>query len=196
MKEGQYQIGVVGTFKADKEVEDRLNALAREVGAEIAKNGHILFFGPELDGNSISTQAALGAKEANGVTVGILYGSSGLQKIADDDIHKVDKFRVLQAADQIVWTGAERGGPRESVLVLSCDGLIAISGGSGTVTEMMIAYMNRRPVVVLENTGGWADKMANQFFDHRQRAKAIGAKTPEEAVKLIIREIEEKEKSK
>lgn len=189
------QIGVIGTF-ADKEVPPRLNELARQVGAEIAKNGHVLVFGPELDGDSISTQAALGAKEANGTTVGILYGSSGLQKILDDDVNKLNKQRVKEAADFVIWTGAERGGPRESVLVLSCDGLIAISGGSGTLTEMMIAYMNRRPVVVLENTGGWADKMANQFFDHRQRAKAIGAKTPEEAVKLIINQINLKNSAK
>lgn len=172
------QIGVIGTF-ADKEVSAKLNEIARQVGQEIAKNGHVLVFGPELDGDSISTQAALGAKEAGGVTIGVLYGSKG-ELFAPD------------SADYVIWTGAERGGPRESVLVLSCDGVIAISGGSGTMTEMMIAYMNRRPVVVLENTGGWADKMANQFFDHRERAKAIGAITPEEAVRLLVKEILEK----
>lgn len=174
----KFQIGVIGTF-ADKKVSDKLNQLACRVGAEIAKNGHVLVFGPELDGDSLSTQAALGAKAAGGKTIGILYGSSG------------EPFSP-QSIDYTIWTGAERGGPRESILVLSCDGLIAISGGSGTMTEMLIAYMNKRPVVVLENTGGWSDKMANQFFDHRERAKAIGAKTPEEAVRLIIKEIEEK----
>ena len=85
--------------------------------------------------------------------------------------------------------GTERGGPRESILALSCDGLIAISGGSGTLTEMMVAYMNKKPVVVIEGTGGWSDKMANQFFDHRRKAKAIGAKTPEDAVKKLTNEI-------
>lgn len=176
------QIGVIGTF-ADTEISSKLNELARKIGAEIAKQGHTLIFGPELDGDSLSTQAALGAKSAGGTTIGVLYGSKG-------------ELFSPESADFVVWTGSERGGPRESVLVLSCDGLIAISGGSGTLTEMMIAYMNRRPVVVLEGSGGWADKIANQFFDHRQRAKALGAKTPEEAVKLITREIEDKNKAK
>jgi len=176
-----FQIGVIGTF-ADKEVPAKLNEIARDVGKEIAKKGHVLVFGPELDGDSISTQAALGAKDAGGTTIGILYGSKG-------------ELFAPNSVDYVIWTGAERGGPRESVLVLSCDGVIAISGGSGTLTEMMIAYMNKRPVVVLENTGGWADKMANQFFDHRQRAKAEGAKTPQEAVDKIIELIKSSRKS-
>lgn len=169
------QIGVIGTF-ADRDVSSELMDIANKVGKEIAKSGHILFFGPELDGNSISTQAALGAKSENGETVGILYGSKG-------------KLYSPESADVVIWTGTERGGPRESILALSCDGVIAISGGSGTMTEMLIAYMNNKPIVVIEGTGGWADKMANKFFDHRERSKAIGAKTPAEAVKLIVNEI-------
>jgi uncharacterized protein (TIGR00725 family) len=169
------QIGVIGTF-ADKDISSELMDIAKEVGKEIAKAGHLLFFGPELDGDSIPTRAALGAKSENGQTVGILYGSKG-------------NLYSPQSADIVIWTGVERGGPRESVLALSCDGLIAISGGSGTMTEMLIAYMNKKPVVVIEGTGGWADKMTNKFFDHRERSKAIGAKTPKEAVKTIIEEI-------
>ena len=176
-----YQIGVIGTF-ADKKISVKLNELTRKLGMEIAKRGHILVFGPELDGNSLSTEAALGAKEVGGTTVGILYGSKG-------------KLFSPESADIVIWTGAERGGPRESILALSCEGMIAISGGSGTLTEMMVAYMNRRPVVVMERTGGWSDKMVNQFFDHRKRAKAMGAKTPEEAVELISNLIQENRNS-
>lgn len=172
------QIGVIGTF-ADKDISSELLDIAKEVGKEIAKSGHILFFGPELDNDSISTQAALGAKSEKGETVGILYGSGG-------------KLYSPESVDIIIWTGSERGGPRESVLALSCDGLIAISGGSGTMTEMLIAYMNKRPVVVIEGTGGWADKMANNFFDFRKRSKAIGAKNAKEAVKRLIIEINKK----
>lgn len=169
------QIGVIGTFPESK-LSTKLSKLASEVGSEIAKSGNTLFFGPELDGDSISTQAALGAKKSGGSTVGILYGSKG-------------KLFSEKSADFIIWTGTDRGGPRESILALSCDGLIAISGGSGTMTEMLVAYMNKKPVVVIEGTGGWSDKMANNFFDHRRRAKAIGANSAKDAVIKIIKAI-------
>lgn len=172
------QIGVIGTFPENK-LSKRLTKLAHEVGSEIAKSGNILFFGPELDGDSISTQAALGARNNDGQTVAILYGSKG-------------KLFSEKSADLVVWTGSDRGGPRESILALSCDGLIAMSGGSGTMTEMLIAYMNKKPVVVIEGTGGWSDKMANVFFDYRKRAKAIGAKDAKDAVKKIIEAIKNK----
>lgn len=180
------QIGVVGTF-ADKKVSQKLYATARDVGRKIAKRGYTLVFGPELDGDSLSTQAALAAKQAGGKTIGILYGSGNLNKIDINDPDKKNKLRAKKASSNIIWTGAERGGPRESILALSCNGLIAISGGSGTLTEMLIAYMNHIPVVVIENTGGWADKMANRYFDHRKRARAVGAKTPTEAVDTLIK---------
>lgn len=169
------QIGVIGTFPKDR-LSAKLSKLANEVGSEIAKSGNILFFGPELDGDSISTQAALGAKKNGGLTVGILYGSKG-------------KLFSEKSADFVIWTGTDRGGPRESILALSCDGLIAISGGSGTMTEMLVAYMNKKPVVVIEGTGGWSDKMANNFFDYRKRSKAVGAKNAREAVEKVISEI-------
>lgn len=176
------QIGVIGTF-ADKKVSTKLMKMARLVGQEIAMSGNILFFGPELDGDSISNQAAIGAKEKGGQTVGILYGSKG-------------ELFSPNSADSIIWTGMERGGLRESILTLSCDGLIAISGGSGTLTEMAVAYMNSRPIVAIAGTGGWSDKMSNQFFDHRKRAKVISAKTPSQAVKRIIKEILDIRKNK
>jgi hypothetical protein len=172
------QIGVIGTF-ADKDISDKLFDIATEVGKEIAKSGHILFFGPELDGDSISTHAALGARSESGRTVGILYGSKG-------------KLYSPKSAEINIWTGVERGGPRESILALSCDGIIAISGGSGTMTEMLVAYMNKKPIVVIKGTGGWSDKMAGKYFDHRKRAKAIGAQNAKEAVKKLIIEINKK----
>ena len=80
----------------------------------------------------------------------------------------------------------ERGGGREFVLVNSCDGIIAISGGSGTMNEMLIAYQLNIPIVVIAGTGGWADEMAGRYFDNRKRLKAVSAKNPKEAVEKIL----------
>lgn len=167
----KFQIGVMGSA-ADLEYSAEVERLAEEVGREVARAGCILMFGAEKDYDSLSTAAGRGARSAGGLTVGITYGK-GLE--------------VFDDADVIVTCGAERGGPRESALVLSCDAIICISGGSGTLTEMLVAYQANIPIVALVGTGGWSDEMAGRYFDMRQRQQVQPAKTAQEAVTLAIR---------
>jgi hypothetical protein len=165
------QIGVMGSA-ADLAYAKRIERLAEEVGSEIAKNGATMVFGAEKDYDSLSTAACRGAKRAGGLTVGVTYGK-GM------DIYE-------RRADVVIATGLERGGGRELALVLSCDAIIAINGGSGTLTEIAIAYQARIPVVTLKGSGGWSDKLAGRFLDGRKKIKIVAAKTPGEAVRLAI----------
>lgn len=165
------QIGVVGSC-ADLKYTRRVENLAEEVGYWIAKKNATLIFGAEKDVDSLSAAACRGAKGANGLTVGITYGK-GL-KVREKN------------ADIIIATGLERGGGREFPLVLSCDAIIAISGGSGTLTEIAIAYQANIPIIVLKETGGWSEKLAGEFLDERKRVKAEIANTPKEAVEKAI----------
>lgn len=166
------QIGVMGSC-ADLKYSKKIEKLAEEVGFWIAKKKATLIFGAEKDTDSLSTAACRGAKKANGLTVGITYGK-GL-KIVEKNV------------DVVIATGLERGGGREFPLVLSCDAVICISGGSGTLTEIAIAYQANIPIVVMENTGGWSDKLAGEFLDARNRVKIEIAKNPKEAVELAIK---------
>lgn len=165
--ERKLQIGVMGSAQDLKYSKD-LEGLAEEVGFWIAKGGGILVFGAEKDYDSLSTAACRGAKKEGGLTMGFTYGKG-------KDIYQRD-------ADIIVVTGMERGGGREFVLSSSCDCLIALSGGSGTLNELVVGYQLGIPLVALKGTGGWADRLADQYFDARQRLKVIGADTPKEAV--------------
>lgn len=167
------QIGVMGSA-ADLKYPKELEKTAEKVGERIAKSGNITVYGAEKDCDSLSTAAARGAKEANGLTVGITYGKG--KEIFDKE-----------NTDVCICSGLERGGGREFVLVASCDVVIAIGGGSGTLTELAEAYQLDIPMIVIEGTGGWSDKLAHQYFDERKRRKVIGVKTPEEAVELAIR---------
>jgi len=47
-------------------------------------------------------------------------------------------------------------------------------------------------MVVLKNTGGWSDRLADSFFDNRKRRMIIGANSAEEAVALAIQEANQK----
>jgi uncharacterized protein (TIGR00725 family) len=72
------------------------------------------------------------------------------------------------------------------VLVNSCDVIIAISGGSGTLNEIAVAYQLGIPVICLKGYGGWGEKLAGTFLDERKRLKCQSASTPEEVVKMAI----------
>lgn len=165
------QIGVMGSC-SDLNYSKEIEQMAEEVGFYIAKNNAVLVFGAEKDIDSLSSAACRGAKKADGITVGITYGKS--------------KEVVEKNADIVIATGLERGGGREFTLVLSCDVIITISGGSGTLNEIAVAYQANIPIVVLKNSGGWSEKLADQFLDDRKRVKAISANSPEEAVSLAI----------
>ena len=121
------------------------------------------------------------SKKAGGITVGITY-NRGLNIFEKENV------------DVIISTGLERGGGRETSLILSCDGIITISGGSGTLTEIAIAYQANIPIVVIKNTGGWSDKLSDQYLDDRKRIQIIGVDTAEQAVKKIINLVENKYK--
>lgn len=179
MKNRKLQIGVMGSAQ-DLNYSDVLRDLALEIGREVALSGNIVVYGAEKDYDSLSTQAAKGAKEAGGTTVGVTYGKS-------KDIWEQEGF-----TDILIVTGLERGGGREFVLVNSCDAIIAISGGSGTLTEMAIAYQSNIPIVVMGGTGGWAEKIGGTHIDSRNRIKAEIASTPKEAVSRVLELIEKK----
>lgn len=167
------QIGVMGSC-ADLKYSKQIEEAAEKLGELIAVAGATLVFGAEKDLDSLSTAACRGAKKKNGLTVGVTYGKH--------------KNIFEKNADFIVSSGMERGGGREFVLVLSCDAIITISGGSGTLNELAVAYQADIPMVAMQGSGGWSDKMANQFFDGRERRKVIGAATPEEAVEIALKE--------
>jgi uncharacterized protein (TIGR00725 family) len=169
----KFQIGVMGST-ADLKYAKELEAAAQKIGELVAERDGILFFGAEKDFDSLSTAACRGAKNKGGLTVGVTYGKG-------KDIWQKD-------ADIIIPCGLERGGGREMVLVLACDVIIAISGGSGTLTELAVAYQADIPMIVLQGLGGWADKLAGQFMDARNRREIIAATTPEEAVEIAFRE--------
>lgn len=172
------QIGVMGSA-ADLNYSKELENLAERIGYLVAKNNAILIFGAEKDYDSLSTSACRGAKKAGGMTVGITY-NRGLNVFEKENV------------DVVISTGLERGGGRETALVLSCDGIITISGGSGTLTEIAIAYQANIPIVAMRNTGGWTDKLSDQYLDERKRIKIEGVDTAEQAVEEIIKLIKKK----
>ena len=164
----KFQILVIGNN--DNGCTPELEKIAYETGIEIAKSNSILITGG-LGG--VMKAASKGAKESGGLTVGI---------IPQNDMSEANEF-----CDVVIPSGI--GLMRDFLNALSADGVIAIGGGSGTLSEICAAYMYSKPIVVLKNSGCTSTKFADQYLDHRKNVKIIGVETPKEAVELIFKEI-------
>jgi len=164
------QIGVMGSM-ADVTLGTKEKEIAQQLGAEIAKAGATLVFGFEGDFDSFSTMAAREAEIKGGKTIAFSWGSS------KTDMGELDSIRVV--------TGQTRGGGREFSLILSCDAIICIGGGSGTLMEIAMAYQAGIPMVVLKGTGGWSDQLTDKYLDDRKRMKILAADNPKEAIKIV-----------
>lgn len=162
---------------ADLNYSKELERIAFDIGKEIALSGNITVYGAEKDYDSLSTAASRGAKSAGGITVGVTYGKG-------NDIWDKDGN-----TDIIISTGMDRGGGREFVLVNSCDAIIAVSGGSGTLTEIAIAYQSNIPTIVVGGTGGWSDKLADTYLDNRKRLLIIKIDNAKQAVSRVLEEL-------
>lgn len=121
-------IGVIGAGQADAS----LRGLAREVGAEIARQGAILACGG-LGG--VMEAACQGAKEQGGFTLGILPG-----------FHKREANPYVDLA---IVTGMSYA--RNLVLVRTADALVAVGGGFGTLSEIAFALQLDKPVVAINS---------------------------------------------
>ena len=170
------QIGVIGST-SDLNYEKNVEEIAERVGELIAEKGGTLFFGAEKHHDSLSTAACRGAKKKGGLTIGIT--------------HSMDKEVWGKDMDVVVATGSGKGGGREFVLILCCDAVIAIGGGSGTLTEMAVAYQAGIPVIAINGTGGWSNRLAGQHLDERKRLIIETAETPEEAVEFAFKKANE-----
>lgn len=141
--------------------------LAYETGAEIAKSGAILITGG-LGG--VMNAACHGAHDAGGLAVGI---------IPQDDASEANQY-----CDIVIPSGM--GLTRDFLNALSADGVIIIGGGSGTLSEMCAAYMHKKPMVAIRNSGGTAELYIDGYIDHRKNVKIIGVDSPKEAVSKIL----------
>ena len=119
-------IGVIGASSCGAEIAE----LAEAVGREIGRRGAVLVCGG-LGG--VMEFASKGAKEAGGLTIGILPGTSREEANCYIDIPVV--------------TGL--GHARNIVIAHSSDGIIAISGEYGTLSEIAIGLKLKKTVIGL-----------------------------------------------
>lgn len=134
-------IGVMGSAGGD--LQPDVCQRVRGLGRAIASRGYLLITGacPGLP-----HEAVLGAKEKDGVVVGI----SPALNLTE---HVVKYLSPTRGYDAIVYTGSGLMG-REIENIRSCDVVVFAGGRSGTLGEFSIAFDEGKVIGVLEETGG------------------------------------------
>lgn len=148
-------IGIMGASECDADVYE----MARRVGTLIAERGAVLLCGGR---GGVMEAAARGAKEACGLTIGILPGMNARETPPNPYI------------EVAIFTGLRDG--RNWVNVCASDAIIAIAGGYGTLSEIALALKTGKPVVLLHS---WE-------LPQREHVALYYAQTPEQAVELAF----------
>lgn len=149
------RIGVIGSNECGEEIA----RLARRVGVLIAEADAVLVCGG-LGG--VMEAAALGARQAGGLTVGILPGS---------DSGDANAGIVIA-----IPTGL--GDARNALVVRTSDAVIAIAGGWGTLSEAAFCLKNGVPLI----------RLASELTS----LPVPDASTPEEAVAWALQRARER----
>ncbi len=142
-------IAVVGAGKCSKKLRD----MAAEVGKYVAENDGVIVSGGM---GGIMEGASRGAKEAGGVTIGIL---------PSDQKDDANEF-----IDYVVPSGF--GEARNLLVVRAADAVIAFPGKYGTLSEMAFALHAGKPLI---SVNAW--KLGDEI-------KVV--ETPLEAAKLAM----------
>jgi uncharacterized protein (TIGR00725 family) len=93
-----------------------------------------------------------------------------------------DRQSANSAVDIVIPTGL--GIARNVVLVSSADVVVAVGGGSGTLSEIAVAWQLGKPIVALAAVPGWAADLADRAIDDRRADRIASAATPAEAISL------------
>ena len=115
------------------EISPELAGRARQVGREVARRGAVLVCGG-LGG--VMAAAAQGAKEAGGISLGIL---------PDGDRRGANPYLTYTIATNL-------GHARNVLIAHSADAVIAVDGSYGTVSEAAIALKLGKPTIALKVT--------------------------------------------
>ncbi len=150
-------IGVMGGGSASEEDAEA----ARRLGELIAERGWVLLNGGRACG--IMEASARGAREAGGLTLGVL---------PDEDSAQASRY-----IDITVMTGM--GSARNCINVLTSRVVVACRGGAGTLSEIALALKYGRHVVLLNFDVGSA------FDAYPAGGRLHHAKMPEEVIGKI-----------
>lgn len=171
-------VGVMGASAndaLDSSEAKRLQGLAADLGAAIARAGCILITGATT---GLPAMVAQSCRAHGGFAVGV--------SPAENHQEHVHRYGLRDdGADVIVYTGFGYKG-RNVINVRSSDIVLVIGGATGTLNEFTIAYDEGKIIGVLEGSGGIADHL-REIIDACRKPTAGKVLFDRDPVKLVER---------
>jgi len=84
----------------------------------------------------------------------------------------------------VISTGV--GLSRDFIVAHSSDGIISVGGGVGTLIELCVGYMTKKPMVAIKGSGGISDIYGGRYLDERKRIEIGYIRDPVKAVDHIV----------
>ena len=94
-----------------------------------------------------------------------------------------DKTDANEYCDIVIPSGI--GLARNSIIVNTADLLIAVAGGSGTLSEIAFAWQMNKKVICFTGFEGWAKNLAGKDLDLRNSNLLLSASTLDEIIELV-----------
>ena len=156
-------------------------SLAKEIGKQIAKHGHVIVTGAT---HGLPHLAALAAKKEGGSSIGISPAAS--------EAEHTGKYLLPgdEAFDYVIYTKSGYTG-RNLLMVRSCDATIIVGGRIGTLNEFTCAFEENEIAGVMENSGGISEIIRFILEKAQKGIRKIFFETdPVKMVDEIIRRID------
>lgn len=119
-----------------------------------------------------------------GVMAAVSRGAHQSTKYREGDVVGViPSYRADDAnphVDIVVPTGL--GFARNLLVVGMADVVVAVGGGSGTLSELALAWQLGKPIIGMASAIGWSAKLAGTAVDARPRDPVLTAETASQAI--------------
>ncbi len=173
----KYRIGVMGSAQGPTIQNQEAIAKAIKVGYYIAEADCILVNGacPGLP-----DEAAFGAKQAGGLTMGISPAFSEKE-------HNEHYKSPYENMDIILYTGMGLM-ERDLINIRSSDAIVILGGGVGTLNEFTVAFDEEKVVGVVTGTGGVADHVPEvlEICDRKMEDFVVFDDDPKELIRKVV----------
>ncbi len=150
--------------------------MAKELGREVIRQGGILVTGATT---GFPLWAAMGAKEAGGISIGLSPASSEKEHV---DVYGLP----IDYLDIIIYTGFGYSG-RNLLLTRASDGVIVGCGRIGTMNEFTIAFEDHKPLGVLR--GPWSMDEVIELMLEKSNRKHEGLVAWNESPKGLVEDL-------
>lgn len=160
-------ISIIGGSAQTALEEDR--AIALTIGKLLIDNGYRILCGGY-----------------GGVMEAVCKGARSSDKYSDGDtigvIASLESNDANEFCDIVIATGIHYA--RNQIITASGDAIVAIGGGSGTLSEIAFSWQMGKPIFSYTKTG-WSGKLSEKQLDNKRSDTIIGYDTAQQLIEKL-----------